>query len=100
MNNIPSIPQTNKLKLLNPNFEPLTAEKLRTFKGWENAPDERVNETVESIRQFAFILYETAANESLIKLNSIDNQLVVSLNQDIENQIPTIPNLATIKKAA
>ena len=100
MNNIPSIPQTNKLKLLNPNFEPLTAEKLRTFKGWENAPDERVNEAVESIRQFAFILYEIVANESLIKLNNIDNQLVVSLNQEIENQIPTIPNLATLKKAA
>ena len=100
MNNIPLIPQTNKLKLLNPNFEPLTAEKLRTFKGWENAPDERVNETVESIRQFAFILYEIAANESLIKLNSIDNQLVVSLKHEIGNKIPSIPNLATLKKAA
>ena len=100
MNNIPSIPRIKKLKLLNPNFEPLTAEKLRTFKGWENAPNEKVNETVESIRQFAFILYEIAANNDAPKLNNVDNQLVVSLNQGIENQIPTIPNLATIKRAA
>ena len=81
----------NKLKLLNPQFEPLTLEKLKTFKGNENICNEEAIEILESIEQFAFVLYGAIKNIPCSNTNSIDNQLVVYLDSDYRTQSPVIP---------
>ena len=97
MNSVPVIPinyctgANDKPQLLNPEFEPLTTEKLRPFKGYENLGDEQAAEILESIRQFAFVLYGAIKNIPLNNTNIIDNQLVVHLNKDSEIQSPVIP---------
>ena len=87
----PCIGTINKPKLLNPEFEPLTIEKLRTFKGYENTSEEQAVEILESIGQFALALYGAVKNMSVNNTNIIDNQLVVHLNRDSGNQRPVIP---------
>ena len=97
MNIVPSIPidshvcTINKPKLLNPEFEPLTIEKLRTFKGYENTNEEQAAEILESIGQFALILYGAVKNMPVYFTNTIDNQLVVHLNRDSGIQCTVIP---------
>ena len=80
-----------KSKLLNPEFEPLTIEKLRTFKGYENTNDEQALEILESIQQFALVLYGAVKIMATNNINTIDNQLVVSLNEYSSIGCPIIP---------
>jgi hypothetical protein len=51
------IPLKNS-KAINPNREPLTVEKLRTYKGYEHLNDHDAEETVFAIQTLATILYE------------------------------------------
>lgn len=81
----------NKPKLINPEFEPLIAEKLRTFKGYENTSDEQAVEILESIRQLALVLYGAVNNTPVNNINTIDNQLVVHLDRDSGIESPVIP---------
>ena len=81
----------NKPKLLNPEFEPLTIEKLRTFKGYETTSEQQAVEILESIGQFALILYGAVKNIPIYTTNTIDNQLVVPLNRDSGIQSTVIP---------
>ena len=81
----------NKPKLLNPQFEPLTLEKLKTFKGNENISNENAIEILESIEQFAQVLYGAIKNIPCTNTNAIDNQLVVYLDSDYKTQSPVIP---------
>ena len=87
----PCIATVNKPKLLNPEFEPLTIEKLRTFKGYENTSEQQAVEILESIGQFAMVLYGTGKNMPVNNMNTIDNQLVVYLDSDCRTQSPVIP---------
>ena len=87
----------NKPKLLNPQFEPLTLEKLKTFKGNENISNENAIEILESIEQFAQVLYGVIKNIPCNNTNTIDNQLVVYLDSDCRTQSPVIPILKNLK---
>ena len=87
----PSIGAIDKPKLLNPEFEPLTIEKLRTFKGYENTSEEQAVEILEPIGQFALALYGAVKNVTVNNTNKIDNQLVVHLNRDSRIQSAVIP---------
>ena len=86
-----SIGTINKPKLLNPEFEPLTIEKLRTFKGYENTGDQQATEILESIQQLALILYVSVKNTPVNSTNTIDNQLVVHLGRDPRIESTVIP---------
>ena len=81
----------HKPKLLNPEFEPLTLEKLKTFEGNENISYEQAIEILESIEQFALVLYGVIINIPCGNTNTIDNQLVVYLDSDYRTQSPVIP---------
>jgi hypothetical protein len=87
----PCIGTINKPKLLNPEFEPLTIEKLRTFKDYENTSEQEAIEILESIGQFALLLYGAVKNMPFNNTNTIDNQLVVHLNRDSGIQSTVIP---------
>jgi hypothetical protein len=87
----PCIGTINEPKLLNPEFEPLTIEKLKTFKGYENTSDEQAVEILESIGQFALVLYGAVKNIPVNNTDTIDNQLVVYLDSDSETQSHVIP---------
>ena len=87
----PCIGTINKPKLLNPEFAPLTIEKLRTFKGYENTSEQQAVEILESIGQFTLILYGAVINMAVSNTNTIDNQLVVYLDSDSETQSPVVP---------
>ena len=87
----PCIGTINKPKLLNPEFAPLTIEKLRTFKGYENTSEQQAVEIFESIGQFALILYGAVKNMPVEFMNTIDNQLVVYLDRDFGLQKPIVP---------
>ena len=97
MNTVPVIPinyrtgANDKPTLLNPEFEPLTIEKLRTFKGYETTSEQQAVEILESIGQFALILYGAVKNIPIYTTNTIDNQLVVPLNRDSGIQSTVIP---------
>ena len=55
------------IRELNPNKEPLTVEKLKTFKGFENIDDEKAQETVFAIQTLAAILYEYTMEQQVLK---------------------------------
>lgn len=66
-----------RIKKLNPKKEPLTKEKLRTFKGYENLSDEEISEVLFSIQSFSNILYEylrAEGNEN----NNNENQIKIA----------------------
>ena len=50
--------EETKIIRLNSKREPLTIEKLRTFKGLENLIDEEAQNTLIAIQKFTNILYE------------------------------------------
>lgn len=54
-----------KGQTLNPNKEPLTIEKLKTFKGFENLSEKEATETVFAIQTLANILYEFMNGRSM-----------------------------------
>ena len=97
MKNLQSIPTglcngtIHKPKLLNPEFEPLTIEKLRTFKDYENTSEQEAIEILESIGQFALVVYGAVKNMPVDFTNTIDNQLVVHLDRNSRTQSPVIP---------
>lgn len=64
-----------KIKLINPNREPLTVDKLRELTGWNSLSDEQATNIIHSIRLFVKILYEAAKEKESI---CIDNQLIVN----------------------
>ncbi len=45
-------------KLINPKKEPLTIEKLRTFKGFEDMSDEEVNMYIDTIDRYLRIVLD------------------------------------------
>lgn len=53
-----------KVKLLNPKHEPLTPEKLRELSGL-NLSDEQAEETIESLRRFARVLFKTINQQKM-----------------------------------
>lgn len=50
-------------KKLNPKCESLTPEKLRSFPGCENYTDEEANNIINTLAQYATILFENAENK-------------------------------------
>lgn len=52
------INETKNIKILNPNKEDLTVDKLKTFNGLENLTDSEAQETVFAIQTLANILYD------------------------------------------
>jgi hypothetical protein len=53
---------------INPAKEPLTIEKLRTFPGCEHYSDEDAEQIVQSIHQFAYILFDCVSQTKVITL--------------------------------
>lgn len=82
--------QSAQYRFLNPNKEPLTAEKLLTFSGCEHYSPEQAAWVVENINRLACLLIEYHKNNSIC----IDNQLIVNLNSEPETLkvIPLNPN--------
>jgi DNA invertase Pin-like site-specific DNA recombinase len=68
-----------KIKLINPQRQPLTIEKLRELTGWHDLSDEQATNVIHSIRLFVKILYEAVKKEETI---CIDNQLVVNFEDN------------------
>ena len=64
---------------INPKWESLTVDILRTFPEYENYSDEQALEVIDSLERLSIILYEEAC-----KINGIyiDNQQVVYLNTE------------------
>ena len=58
MKNTDKIKELISGKSLNPSKEPLTVEKLKTFKGFESISDKDAEATVAYIQNLAAILYE------------------------------------------
>jgi hypothetical protein len=50
---------------LNPTKEPLSSEKLKTFKGLEHLTDEQAKEMIFAIQTFCDILYEYMSEQSV-----------------------------------
>ena len=64
---------------VNPKMEHLTIEKLRSYPGCENYTDDQAASTIQTLEQFALILFEIAHQKEGI---CIENQQVVYLGQD------------------
>ena len=58
---------------MNPKKEPLTIEKLKTFKGFEQMNDEELKEYLQHIHQMAVIVAEHLTEQSGTEL-ALDNQ--------------------------
>ena len=76
----------NKITLLNPSFEPLSAAKLKTFNNYENLDEAEIKIQLDAIEKLAQVLYETVKFMQENKIYFIDNQLSVNLNPSIYNQ--------------
>lgn len=53
---------------INPKKEPLTVEKLRTFPGCEHYSDEETEQVVQTIHQYALILFECVSKAKVVPL--------------------------------
>ena len=53
---------------INPKKEPLTVEKLRTFPGCEHYSDEEAELVVQTIHQYALILFECVSKTKVVPL--------------------------------
>ncbi len=53
---------------INPKKEPLTVEKLRTFPGCEHYSDEEAEQVVQTIHQYALILFECVSKAKVVHL--------------------------------
>jgi hypothetical protein len=58
---------------INPKKEPLTIEKLRTFPGCEHYSDEEAELVVQTIHQYALILFECVSKTKVIPLSNTNN---------------------------
>ena len=72
---------------VNPKMEHLTIEKLRSYPGCENYTDDQATSIIQTLEQFALILFEIAHQKESI---CIENQQVVYCVQD-KQQPDTIP---------
>jgi hypothetical protein len=63
----------------NPKMEHLTIEKLRSYPGCENYTDDQAVSIIQTLEQFALILFEIAHQKEEI---CIENQQVVYLGHD------------------
>lgn len=63
---------------INPKKEPLTIEKLRTFPGCEHYSDEEAELVVQTIHQYALILFECVSKAKVVSLP--DNNKISYLN--------------------
>lgn len=59
--------------------EPLTHQKVKATKGFENLSDQKAEEAVDTIKALARLLFEIHCSKEVI---CIDNQQVVSLNPE------------------
>lgn len=66
-----------KQKRLNPNKEPLTAEKLKTFSGFENTPEAEAETIVLHIRSLAGILFQLLSVKT-----KTDETAIINLHQN------------------
>lgn len=78
--NIKSNSNNGKLSATNGSMD--TPEWLRSFKGCEHYSDSEAMAVIESLNIFASILLRNASQ----KLHVIDNQLVISLQQEETHQ--------------
>jgi hypothetical protein len=58
---------------INPKKEPLTIEKLRTFPGCEHYSDEEAEQVVQTIHQYALILFECVSKAKVVPLPDTNN---------------------------
>lgn len=58
---------------INPKKEPLTIEKLRTFPGCEHYSDEDAELVVQTIHQYALILFECVSKAKVVPLKGTNN---------------------------
>jgi hypothetical protein len=58
---------------INPKKEPLTIEKLRTFPGCEHYSDEEAELVVQTIHQYALILFECVSKAKVVPLKDTNN---------------------------
>ncbi|AEV98143.1 hypothetical protein A4D02_33670 [Niastella koreensis] len=58
---------------INPKKEPLTVEKLRTFPGCEHYNDEEAEQVVQTIHQYALILFECVSKAKVVTLPDTNN---------------------------
>ena len=58
---------------INPKKEPLTVEKLRTFPGCEHYSDEEAELVVQTIHQYALILFECVSKAKVVSLKDTNN---------------------------
>lgn len=58
---------------INPKKEPLTIEKLRTFPGCEHYSDEEAEQVVQTIHQYAVILFECVSKAKVVHLPDTNN---------------------------
>ncbi|TDX01494.1 hypothetical protein [Dinghuibacter silviterrae] len=70
-----------KIKLINPEREPLTVEKLRQLTGWQDISDEQATAIIHSVDLFVRILYDVVAKEYS---HCIDNQYLINLEDNSE----------------
>ena len=58
---------------LNPKKEALTVEKLRTFEGFENTPEDEAEEIIYTIDTLCRIVQEYLMNQNLNENNNLQN---------------------------
>jgi hypothetical protein len=58
---------------INPKKEPLTIEKLRTFPGCEHYSDDEAELVVQTIHQYALILFECVSKANVVPLPDTNN---------------------------
>jgi hypothetical protein len=58
---------------VNPAKAPLTIEKLRTFPGCEHYSDEEAEQIVQTLHQYALILFECASKAKVVPLPNANN---------------------------
>lgn len=69
---------------VNPKMEHLTIEKLRKYPGCENYSDDEAAYVIQTLEQFALILFEIAQQD---KHTCIENQQVVYLEPSMESEV-------------
>jgi hypothetical protein len=82
--------EVKNIEKMNPNQEPLSVEKLKTFAGCENYDAKEASEIVKTIRQIALVLFQCTYTEKIL---SFDNQLDVNLCSDEAKVIQLKPKL-------
>ena len=70
---------------VNPKMEHLTIEKLRSYPGCENYTDDQATSIIQTLEQFALILFEIAHQK---EDTCIENQQVVYLSHTKPETIP------------